>query len=116
MNDQDKEALKKWYTEEYAKIIWDEFNGDEIVEHTWLEACRYKERSLRDGSRMKQMNDEIESLKDKLKAERNDVLYMDRKCSRLKEINEGLISLIKDLAHNGMDYDIATRIEKLEEL
>lgn len=44
----DQEALRVWYTEDYAKTIWENFNGDEIVEHTWLEACRYKEQELKD--------------------------------------------------------------------
>lgn len=74
----DQEALKAWYTEDYAKTIWENFNGDEIVEHTWLEACRYKESDLswfiveakshaqtKVDLKMKQMEvDELQSEKD----------------------------------------------------
>lgn len=63
MNDKDKEAFVKWYSKETASVLWEDLNGDEIVVKAWQAACEYKDISLINGTRMKQMNEEIERLK-----------------------------------------------------
>ncbi len=104
MNDKDKEAFEKWL--EAQNWHYDSFdneyyqNGLKIsiyseTEEAWQDACEYKDKSLINGTRMKQMNERIEEL--------------------LIE-NAKLRELVKDLARNGMDYDIASRIEELDEL
>ena len=42
MNNKDKEAFVKWYSEETANVLWEDFNGDEIVIKAWQSACEYK--------------------------------------------------------------------------
>jgi len=59
----DKEAFENWYSKETSDVLWEDFNGDEIVIKTWQAACEYKDKSIRDGLKMKQMNDDIENLK-----------------------------------------------------
>lgn len=76
MSDQDKEGFRKYMLDNpsiyFGMAEW-EIETDWVI---WNAACSYKERSLRDGSRMKQMNDEIENLKTKLTCVKNDYWFM----------------------------------------
>lgn len=59
MNDKDKEAFKEWGADQ---------DGDSpllkgAAYEAWQAACEYKDKSLINGTRMKQMNEEIERLK-----------------------------------------------------
>jgi len=76
MNNQDKEGFRKYMLDNpsiyFGMAEW-EIETDWVI---WNAACSYKERSLRDGSRMKQMNDEIENLKTKLTCVKNDYWFM----------------------------------------
>jgi hypothetical protein len=46
MNDKDKEEFDKWYSEEYAEILWSHSTGDEVVVITWQAACEYKQKEV----------------------------------------------------------------------
>ena len=87
MNDKDKEELEMQLSLTNPDVdVLEDFIYKLQAENTFL-----KENI--NGTRMKQMNERIEEL--------------------LIE-NAKLRELVKDLAHNGMDYDIASRIEELD--
>jgi len=85
MNDKDKEAFKEWYMNKES-----EFDN---CKEAWQAACEY----------MRNKSNPLDalSLYEKLEKERTE--------------NKKLRTLIDDLVNNGMDYDIATRLEKLED-
>jgi len=59
MNDQDKEAFEAWLDEQSIHNTWKRI----LCEGAWMAAIKYKDISLINGTRMKQMNEEIERLK-----------------------------------------------------
>ena len=60
MNDQDwKEAFEAWLDEQSIHNTWKRI----LCEGAWMAACEFKDKSLINGTRMKQMNEEIERLK-----------------------------------------------------
>lgn len=62
-----------------------------------------------------ELNAEIDRLKTENKRLQNYVIAGYKEgISELEAENAKLKELVKDLAHNGMDYDIASRIEELE--
>ncbi len=56
MNDKDKEEYNFWIGK--LPIAYRPNSYD-----AWQAACEYKDKSIRDGSKMKQMNEDIENLK-----------------------------------------------------
>ena len=67
MNDKDKEAFEKWWMEGFKgmsdmEVIKYMNVGKQTSLHGWQSACEYKDKSLINGTRMKQMNERIEEL------------------------------------------------------
>lgn len=46
MKSEDKEAFEKWYSKKTSEVLWEDFNGDEIVIKAWQAACRYKQKEI----------------------------------------------------------------------
>jgi hypothetical protein len=107
MNDKDKEAFIKYMGENLPYSYYVSYYCPELK--TWQAACEY-------------MQKEIDFLKD-----RNETNISKVTC--INQVNDGLHILLKeaeaenkklrtlidDLVNTGMDYDIATRLEELED-
>lgn len=65
MNDKDKEAFEKWYSKETSDVLWEDFNGDEIVIKSWQSACEYKQKEI--DELIKQLKHEHDLYKKHLK-------------------------------------------------
>ena len=80
MNEKDKEAFVKWYSKEASEILWEDFNGDEIVIKSWKYACDYKQKEI----------DELEKDKD----------YLCKKMENMRDIyKEFLKNEVKQTSH-----------------
>ena len=112
----DQEALKEWYSEDYAKIIWEEFNGDQIVEHTWLEACRYKQKENTDL--VMKLQTRIESLvaeNAKLFEEaKRELAYKDKKIAYLEAECERVYHPIREFWNQEKDEEMKKLREEVE--
>jgi len=67
MNYKDKESFEKWFKDFY-EVDFDAGNArfmGQLI--SWQAACEYKDMQLINGSKMKQMNDRIENLKEENK-------------------------------------------------
>jgi hypothetical protein len=107
MNDKDKEVFEAWWKEYTSNLSDTPTEWD--VHDAWQAACEYKQ-------------EEIDFLKDRNETniskvtcinQVNDGLHLLLKEAEAE--NKKLRTLIDDLVNNGMDYDIATRLEELED-
>ena len=113
MNDKDKEAFDKWWQNMYDSYVefrdWQgcdiAFDKKEDMRIGWQAACAYQQKEVT------LLENEISYLEETIAD------FMDEPdiaIKRLQAENAKLRELVKDLADNGMDYDIASRIEELD--
>ena len=84
--DKDKESFEAWLDEQSIHNTWKRI----LCEGAWRAACEYKDKALINGTRMKQMNEEIERLKAENAKLRECVeFYADEKSWNKRSISTG---------------------------
>lgn len=93
MNDKDKDALYNWIDNDVLSpdeiALFKGMSEQErivfVTERTWQAACAYKDAQLINGSKMKQMNDRIEELKELAKLQADTITRLERENKKLRE-------------------------------
>ena len=105
MNAQDKKAFEHWVSVEdkHDGVFGNNnnFTRDEwIAKKTWAAACEYKNKSFIDGSKMKEMNDQIEDLLIELESIKDTPIYyknvvLEEEIDRQRKEKEYLLNLFR---------------------
>lgn len=105
MTDKDKEAFNKWFETDSRSL----YHG---IEDIWQAACKYKQEEI---DFLKDRNQTLISKVTSLNQVNDGLHLMLKESDKLEIENKRLRQIIEDLAQNGMDNEIATRLEELEQ-
>ncbi len=105
MTDKDKEAFNKWFETDSRSLYYG-------IEDIWQAACKYKQEEI---DFLKDRNQTLISKVTSLNQVNDGLHLMLKESDKLEIENKRLRQIIEDLAQNGMDNEIATRLEELEQ-